>query len=71
MSTTQPTSTYTVSGMSCGHCVSSVREEVGAVDGVTAVEVDLATGLLTVSGEGVADDAIRAAVVEAGYEVTS
>jgi copper chaperone len=63
-------STYTVTGMTCGHCVSSVKEEVGEVPGVTGVEVDLATGLLTVEGDGSVDDAaIAAAVKEAGYEV--
>ncbi|MDH2430540.1 cation transporter [Sphaerisporangium sp. TRM90804] len=62
------TTTYTVKGMTCGHCVSSVTEEVGAVDGVTGVEVDLATGRVTVAGP--ADgDAVAAAVREAGYEV--
>jgi copper chaperone len=62
--------TYTVKGMTCQHCVASVREEVGEVDGVEAVEVDLPTGLVTVVGD--ADDAaVRAAVDEAGYEVVS
>ncbi|MEN3533951.1 heavy-metal-associated domain-containing protein [Microbispora sp. ZYX-F-249] len=64
------TSTYTVTGMTCGHCVSSVSEEVGAVAGVTDVTVDLASGLLTVETDGGADDAaIVAAVREAGYDV--
>ncbi|MFG3441595.1 heavy-metal-associated domain-containing protein [Nonomuraea sp. NPDC047897] len=64
------TATYTVKGMTCGHCVSSVEEEVGEVPGVTAVEVDLATGLLTVGSESPVDRArIVAAVEEAGYEV--
>ena len=64
------TSTYTVTGMTCGHCVSSVSEEVGAVAGVTDVTVDLAAGLLTVETDGRADDtAIVAAVREAGYDV--
>ncbi|GLW22563.1 copper chaperone [Microbispora triticiradicis] len=64
------TATYTVSGMTCGHCVSSVKEEVGEVTGVTGVEVDLATGLLTVESDNPLDTAtIRAAVEEAGYEV--
>ncbi|MGI5154184.1 heavy-metal-associated domain-containing protein [Microbispora sp. CA-102843] len=58
--------TYTVQGMTCGHCVSSVKEEVGEVPGVTGVEVDLDSGRLDVSGE-VADDAVRKAVEEAGY----
>lgn len=60
--------TFTVTGMTCGHCVSSVREEVGGVSGVTAVDVDLASGTLSVSGSADADD-VRAAVRQAGYEV--
>ncbi len=63
--------TYTVRGMTCSHCVMSVREEVSEVPGVTAVDVDLASGRLTVSGEGFGDDAVAAAVEEAGYEVAS
>ncbi|WP_433509151.1 heavy-metal-associated domain-containing protein [Nonomuraea sp. CA-143628] len=66
------TATYTVKGMTCGHCVSSVKEEVGEVAGVTSVEVDLASGLLTVGSEGLIDEAkIVAAVEEAGYEVAN
>mgnify|MGYP001406828872 CR=1 FL=1 len=62
------TSTYTVTGMTCGHCVASVTEEVREVAGVAEVQVDLATGLLTVTTEGPADDdAVREAVAEAGY----
>ena len=64
------TATYTVVGMTCGHCVSAVTEEVTQVPGVTGVEVDLASGGLTVTSEApVADDAVRTAVEEAGYEV--
>ena len=64
----QLVSTYTVSGMTCAHCVASVTEEVGEVPGVTGVEVDLASGALTVtSSRPVDDDAVRAAVDEAGY----
>ncbi|MCF6508814.1 copper chaperone [Blastococcus sp. MG754426] len=66
------TATYTVVGMTCGHCVSSVTEEVSQVPGVTGVDVDLATGGLTVRSEaGVDDGAVRAAVEEAGYEVAA
>jgi copper ion binding protein len=62
--------TYTVKGMTCGHCVSSVKEEVGGVAGVTSVEVDLASGLVTVSsGAPVEEAKIAAAVEEAGYEL--
>ena len=64
------TSTYTVAGMTCGHCVTAVTAEVAQVPGVTGVEVDLASGRLTVtSGAPVDDDALRAAVDEAGYEL--
>jgi copper chaperone len=62
------TSTYAVSGMTCEHCVRSVTEEVSEVPGVTAVDVDLASGRVTVSGDADAA-AVRAAVAEAGYEV--
>ena len=64
------TATYTVDGMTCGHCVNSVTEEVGQVPGVTDVEVELATGGLTVTSDsGVEDAAVRAAVEEAGYRI--
>ncbi len=62
---------YTVTGMTCGHCVSSVREEVAEIDGVETVDVDLASGRLTVTGTEVAEDAVRRAVADAGYEVSS
>ena len=61
---------YTVTGMTCGHCANSVREEVGRVDGVQSVAVDLGTGAVTVvSSVTPSEDAIRAAVDEAGYQV--
>ncbi|TQN33286.1 copper ion binding protein [Haloactinospora alba] len=61
---------YEVEGMSCGHCVNAVREEVGALAGVTDVQVDLDTGRVTVASEGgVSDELVRGAVREAGYEV--
>jgi copper chaperone CopZ len=64
------TAVYTVDGMSCGHCVSSVTEEVTGVAGVTDVRVDLEAGKVTVTSEGDVDDAsVRAAIDEAGYEV--
>ena len=64
------TATYTVTGMTCGHCVSAVTEEVSQVAGVTAVAVDLDSGGLTVTSEApVEESAVRAAVEEAGYEV--
>ncbi|MER7404813.1 heavy-metal-associated domain-containing protein [Streptomyces sp. NPDC000070] len=61
---------YTVSGMSCGHCAASITEEVMEAAGVTDVDVDVPAGLVTVRGESVDDDAVRAAIAEAGYEVT-
>jgi copper chaperone len=64
------TATYTVVGMTCGHCVSAVTEEVSQVTGVTAVDVDLASGGLTVTSDApVEETAVRAAVEEAGYSV--
>ncbi len=68
---TTTTRHYTVSGMTCGHCVMSVREEVEEVAGVSAVEVDLESGRLTVTGTGFSDDAVAAAVAAAGYEVVA
>ncbi|MGC4893717.1 heavy-metal-associated domain-containing protein [Micromonospora sp. DT31] len=63
-------STYQVSGMTCGHCVNSVSTELGALPGVTDVQVDLATGRVTVSSQQPLDaDAVRAAVDEAGYDL--
>jgi copper chaperone len=63
--------TYTVSGMTCGHCRTAVAEEVGAIPGVTAVQVDLDAGRVTVAGEGFSDEAVAEAVDEAGYEVVT
>ena len=60
---------YTVQGMTCEHCVRSVTEEVGAVDGVAGVDVDLAAGRVTVRGDAFTDAAVADAVDEAGYEV--
>ncbi len=62
---------YRVPGMSCGHCVSAVEREVAAVAGVEAVTADLETKQVTVRGSGFDDDAVRAAVVEAGYEAAA
>jgi len=63
------TTIYDVKGMTCGHCVRSVTEEITGVEGVSAVEVDLEAGTAVVTGD-VAAEAVKAAVVEAGYEVT-
>jgi len=60
---------YKVAGMTCGHCVMAVTQEVGEVPGVDHVEVDLDGGRLVVRGEGVSEEAVRAAVDEAGYAV--
>jgi len=63
-------STYTVTGMTCGHCVNAVTSEFSALDGVSDVQVDLRTGAVTVtSAVPLPDDAVRAAVDEAGYEL--
>ena len=69
--THQPDQTreYRVAGMTCAHCVLSVREEVSELPSVSAVDVELASGRLTVTGAAVQDDAVRAAVAEAGYQV--
>jgi copper ion binding protein len=65
MTTTQ---NYTVTGMTCGHCVMSVTEEVQEIPGVENVDVVLATGSLTVtSSEPVDDEAVKTAVEDAGY----
>jgi len=60
---------YTVSGMTCAHCAVSVSEEVAEVAGVVRVDVDLASGRLTIAGDGVDDQSVRTAVAEAGYEI--
>ena len=60
---------YSVTGMTCGHCVASVREEVAKLAGVESVEVDLQSGLLSIaSSRALSDDEVIAAVDEAGYE---
>ena len=62
--------TYTVTGMTCTHCVASVTEEISEIDGVTDVAVDLPTGAVTVTSTRPIDEAdVRAAVEEAGYEL--
>jgi copper ion binding protein len=66
------TATYTVTGMTCDHCVRSVREEVGQLPGVSAVDVDLASGAVTITSEGDLEASqVKAAVEEAGYELGS
>lgn len=68
---TSNTREYSVQGMTCSHCVASVREEVSEVSGVETVDVDLDTGRLTVAGTGFTDADVSSAVDEAGYEVVS
>ena len=60
---------FQVTGMTCGHCEMSVREEVSEIPGAEVVEVSSATGKLVVSGD-VDDAAVIAAVTEAGYTAT-
>ena len=67
--TTVETREFTVAGMSCAHCASSVRDEIAAIPAITHVDVDLGTGRLTVTGTHLDEDSIRAAVAEAGYEL--
>jgi copper chaperone CopZ len=70
--TTMATTTYTVSGMTCGHCVNAVTSEIQQLEGVRDVQVDLASGAVTVTSEAPLDDAaVAAAVDEAGYQVVS
>jgi copper chaperone len=64
------TATYEVKGMTCGHCVKAVSEEIGRIEGVTAVDVELESGQVRVtSAEPLGDDVVREAVDEAGYEL--
>ncbi|RNE63930.1 heavy-metal-associated domain-containing protein [Cryobacterium tepidiphilum] len=66
---------YFVAGMTCGHCVASVTEEISAIDGVESVTVDLAKGapsrVSVTSERPIPADAIRAAVEEAGYQLVA
>ena len=63
------TLTFTVPGMTCGHCEAAVKGEVAKVAGVSAVDVDLDTKLVTVTGDTIDQSAVVAAIDEAGYEV--
>lgn len=66
------TTTYTVTGMTCGHCVHAVTQEVSGLAGVESVDVDLASGAVTVtSAEELSVDAVREAVDEAGYTLAT
>jgi copper chaperone CopZ len=59
--------TYIVTGMTCGHCADAVTREVSAVPGVASVDVTVDTGTVVVHGDQISDDAVRAAIDEAGY----
>jgi copper chaperone CopZ len=63
--------TYSVPGISCGHCRAAIVEEVEQVAGVRDVDVDLEAKRVDVRGDGLDDAAVRAAITEAGYEVAS
>lgn len=66
------TAAYTVTGMTCGHCVAAVSAEIGKLAGVTVVGVDLATGAVSVtSAAPLAEADVAAAVEEAGYQLTA
>jgi copper ion binding protein len=65
-----PDRVYEVPDVSCEHCVRAIREEVGSVAGVAAVDVDLEAKRVTVRGDA-EDGPVRAAIEEAGYEVAS
>jgi copper chaperone len=68
--TTMSQSTYTVTGMTCSHCLASVTEEISEIDGVTDVAVDLPRGAVTVTSTQPLDGGdVRAAVEEAGYQL--
>ena len=62
------TMTYDVPAVHCAHCAMSIREEVAEVEGVDEIDVDLEAKRVTVRGHGLDDAALRAAIVEAGYE---
>ena len=66
------TSIYTVKGMTCGHCVAAVTEELTKLDGVSHVDVELSSGRVTVESDAPLDDGdVAAAVDEAGYTVSA
>jgi copper chaperone CopZ len=62
---------YSVPGISCDHCRTAITGEVTKVAGVSAVDVDLQDKLVTVTGDGVEDAAVREAIDEAGYDIAA
>lgn len=65
-----PMTRVEVNGMTCGHCAAAVRQHVGRIPGVAAVEVDLETGSVAIASDGPLDvDVVEEAVAEAGYEL--
>jgi copper chaperone CopZ len=65
------TTSYSVPGMHCGHCRAAVTRELEALAGVESVDVDLERKRVTITGQGLDDEALRAAIDEAGYEVVA
>lgn len=63
------TQTITVSGMTCQHCAASVREELSEIPGLTVLDIDVASGKVTIEGSGFSEQAVAAAVEEAGYQL--
>lgn len=65
------TRTYTVEGMTCGHCVAAITAGVVKLSGVTQVDVNLGSSTLTVVGDQINDEGVATAVADAGYTVVS
>jgi copper chaperone len=63
--------TYHVPGVSCEHCRTAITDEVDKVEGVESVHVDLEGKIVTVRGESVSDETVRAAIGEAGYDIAA
>jgi copper chaperone len=62
------TKTYEVPGIHCGHCAKAIEDEVGGVEGVEAVDVDVEAKVVTIRGKALSEEALRGAIEEAGYE---
>jgi copper chaperone len=62
------TKVYTVPGIHCGHCAAAIKEEISAVEGVDAIDVDLDAKVVTIRGQALSDEQLRDAIAEAGYE---